>query len=40
MSWCVFEGIGDAACIDESHQITSWSVQSGGVIPFRNGCLK
>lgn len=37
---CFFEGIRDAASIDESHQITSWSEQSGGVIPFRSGCLK
>lgn len=37
--WSVFEGIGDAASTDESHQISSWSEQSGGVIPFRSGCL-
>lgn len=38
--WSVFEGIGAAARTDESHQISSWSEQRGGVIPFRSGCLE
>lgn len=38
MNGLFFEGIGDAASTDESHQISSWSEQSGGVIPFRSGC--
>lgn len=31
------EEIRDASRTDESHQISSWSEQSGGVITLRNG---
>lgn len=35
----ILEGFGDAASIDESHQITSWSEQSTGVMSFRRVCI-
>lgn len=40
MSWSVIEGIEDAASLNKSHQMTSWSEQSRGVIPLRSDGLK